>query len=514
MIEIVDRSRALLRAAAAALAITACMWSGHAASETPKDTIILSGGVDITAINPLDTFAVLPDRSLLDHLSDSLMRWATPTKLEPWLAESWTLIDDTTWEFKLRKGIKFSNGEPVTAESFKLFFDTIIDPNTKSSQRAFYANVIKEIQVVDEHTFRLVTQSPAPALLPRLMMAIPIPPQYFKSVGLAGYRAKPVFSGPYLLTEFVKDDHATLRARDDYWGGPQQWKTIVYRPILESAARIAALATGEIDLAIDVPPELQSMAERYPGVQIKKALSTRFFVIQLSNKQDSYPTKHRAVREAIAYGIDRESLARDLLGGAGVPAAWNAIGSFGENTALKPYPYDPERAKKLLAEAGVPNGIDLEFDAPSGRYIKDKEVAQAIAGQLAKANIRVRVNITEWGLLSKRVFSRTTAPLTLLAWGNPDQDPESHNRNLLRSDGSFTQFSDPALDAIVDKASVEMDPEKRKAYLFELQDYQRKEVPMIYVNQIGMIVGVSKKLADWQLRPDERIYFVSNNVVR
>jgi peptide/nickel transport system substrate-binding protein len=153
------------------------------------------------------------------------------------------------------------------------------------------------------------------------------------------------------------------------------------------------------------------------------------------------------------------------------------------------------------------------MDAPSGRYMKDSEVAQAIAGQLGKAGFRVRVHILEWGVMSKKVFSHQTSPLALLAWGNPDMDPESHNKNLLRSNGAFSQFADPALDGILEKASVEMDPDKRKADLFEQQAWQRKEFPIVYVDQIGMIVGVSGKLAGWTLRPDEKVYFYTNNVI-
>jgi peptide/nickel transport system substrate-binding protein len=205
---------------------------------------------------------------------------------------------------------------------------------------------------------------------------------------------------------------------------------------------------------------------------------------------------------------------RDVLGGAGRPSAWVSHGSVGENPDLKPLPYDPERSKKLLAEAGYPNGLDIDMEAPSGRYLKDKEIAEALVGQLAKAGVRVHLRIVDYTVLSKRVFAHEVSPLSLLAWGNAELDPALFDRSVLESNGIFTQFADPKYDAIMASANSQMDPEKRRKGLYEQQAYERKEFPIVYVAQIGQIVGVSKKLFDWTARSDERFYFLDNNVVQ
>jgi peptide/nickel transport system substrate-binding protein len=187
--------------------------------------------------------------------------------------------------------------------------------------------------------------------------------------------------------------------------------------------------------------------------------------------------------------------------------------TYGYNPALKPIPYDPERAKRLLAEAGYPNGIDVTLDASSGKYPKDKEIAEAIAGQLTSVGIRTTVKSYEWGVLTKRIFSHQASPMALIGWGDQNFDPESHNRLTLRSGSTWSQSNDPTLDALLDKIATEMDPDKRKAMIYEEQEYLRQNHPVAYILRMGVIAGVSRKLDWWRLRADEKYHFFQNREV-
>jgi peptide/nickel transport system substrate-binding protein len=470
-----------------------------------QDKVVISSGVDPVGLDALGVIVLLPDRALMDHISDTLLRWEEPGKLAPFLATSWKNIDPVTWELTLRDGVTFQDGEKFDAAAVKFSYETMLDPANKSPSRADHT-FVKEVQVVDPRTVRIVTNQPYPTAPNQFTMLHMMPPDYVKKAGIEAYRQHPIGTGPYRLVEHVRDDHVTLQSWDGYWGGPQKIKTIIYRPIKEDAARVAALLAGEIDMAMDVPPELVPMIERAKGVKIKMVPSARVYVMTLSTLFPDYPTTKQDVREAINYGIDRESLNKNILGGTGAPASWVNPKTFGFNPDIKPLHYDPDRARKLLASAGYPNGVDLVLDAPAGKYVKDKEIAEAIAGQLTKAGIRTTVKTYEWGVLTKRIWSHQASPLALFAWGDTRGDPVSVNKLVLQSGATWSQGQDPKLDALIDAIEGEMDPAKRKALIYQEQDYMREAYPMAYIVQLGAIFGTSAKLDWWQPRSDERVW--------
>jgi peptide/nickel transport system substrate-binding protein len=477
-----------------------------------QDRVVIAGGADVTGLNALDVLIIVPDRSLMDHISDTLLRRSPSGQLGPWLATSWKNIDDLTWELTLRQGVKFHNGEPFNAQAVKFFYDTMNDPAVISPSKTNHTSV-ERVEIIDDYKVRLITRRPYPIALTQFALGHMMPPAYVKQVGLDGYRRRPIGTGPFKFVEHVPDTRIVLAANDDWWGGPQRIKTLIYRPIKEDAARAAALAAGEVDLAMDLPPELLPLIERTRNVSVQKVLTIRTYVMLFSSLFPNYPTVKREVREAISYAIDRESLNTNILGGLGAPAAWISPTTFGINLDLKPLPYDPARAKRLLAEAGYPNGIDIALDASAGKYPKDKEVAEAIAGQLGAVGIRTTVKSYEWGVLTRRIFSHQASPMALIGWGDANFDPESHNRLTLKTGSTWAQSKDPKLDELIDKIGTEMDPEKRKALIFQEQDYLRQSFPVTYLVRMGVIAGVSQKLDWWKLRADEKYYFYQNKVV-
>ncbi len=496
----------------AALALWACaaIWTNNAAAQT---RIVIGGGADVVGMNALDVNITVPDRSLMDHISDTLLQWDEPGKLGPWLATSVKNIDPVTWEVKLRNDVKFQNGEPFNAAAVKFTFETILAPDTKAVARPNYT-FVDRVEIVDEFTARLITKDPLP-VVPNILASVHmIPPEYVKKVGVDAYRKQPVGTGPYRFVEHVRDTQITLEANPTYWGGAQDIKTIVYRPIKEAQARVSALVTGEIDLALQVPPELSAWVQGVPTAKIKTVLSQRSFVLLLSNVDPSFPTNNRLVREAINYAIDRKALNDGILGGVGAPTAWFNPKTFSADPSLQPLPYDPERAKKLLAEAGYPNGIDIAFDAPNGQYLKDREIAEAIVGHAAKAGIRFKLQTYEWAVFTKRGFSHQTNPALLMGWGDVMSDPHSHNRLMIGSQGSWSQTRDSELDKLIRRAETEMNPDARKAILQDIQNYERRESTAIYMVQIGDVYGASSKLDKWQPRSDEKVWMFRNTAKR
>src|SRR5262249_22103207 len=298
---------------------------------------------------------------------------------------------------------------------------------------------VGRVEIIDDYKLRLITRRPYPVLPTQLALAHMIPPAYVKQVGLDGYRRRPIGTGPFKFVEHVPDTRVVLAANDDWWGGPQRIKTLVYRPIKEDAARAAALVAGEVDLAMDLPPEIVPLIERGRNLAVQKVLTIRTYVMLFSSLFSSYPTVKREVREAISYAIDRDSLNVTIMGGLGAPPSFISPTTFGFNPDLKPLPYDPARARRLLAEAGFLNGIDIALDASYGKYPKDKEIAEAIAGQLGAVGIRTTVKSYEWGVLTRRIFSHQASEMALIGWGDANFDPESHNRLTLKTGSTRPQ---------------------------------------------------------------------------
>jgi peptide/nickel transport system substrate-binding protein len=462
-----------------------------------QDKIVISGGVDVVGLSGLDAVAIVPDKMLMAHIADTLLRTDKDGKLLPWLITSWTPINDLTWEIKLRQGVKFQNGEPFNAEAIKFFYDLMADPKFSTPAKSNHSWV-KNTEIVDDYTVRLTTKEPYPTAPNQFPSTFAVPPKYIKEVGFDAYRKRPVGAGPYRVTEYVRDDHLTMEAFDGWWAGKPKIKTIIYRPIREDAARVSALLTHEIDLAFDIPPELMSMVETGKDVAIKRVLSSRSYMLWFNNIDKSYPTTNAKVREAINYAVDREGLNKAIFADTGGPTAWLNPTTFGIDPSLKPVPYDPERAKKLLAEAGYPNGFDVVMDTPDGRYIKDKEYGQAIAGQLAKVGIRARATPYEWSVFTKRMWGHQSSPITLMAWVDSVNDPDAQNRRILVTDGTWSQYSDPKLDALMKRIESEMNPEARKALIFEQQKYMRESWPVAYLQMMGTVTAVSSKLSWFQ----------------
>lgn len=480
-------------------------------AQSRERTITISSGNDVTGLAPIDAWIVTPDVVLIEHLCDPLMtRWKSD-QVGPCLAESMRLVDDVTWEFKLRPNVEFHNGEKLTAEAFKLFFEVISNAETRSNLRSTHAHV-KEAQVVDDLTLRIITKDPTPAALTALVTTFPIPPRYYAQVGLTGYRRRPIGTGAFRFQERVADQRVVLVANDKYWGGRQDVRRLIYRPIREAASRASALIAGEIDIAVDLPPELTAMVDARPGIDVKKVVTGRVMLLSMNFARPELPTANVKVREAINFAIDRESLVRDVLAGNGAPVAFCPPFVPGHDAANPPIRRDLARARRLLAEAGYPNGLEFDLDTSNGRYLKDKEVAEAVAGQLGDAGMRVTVKPLDWSLMQRRMYSGTGSPVNLTAFLFSG-DVHNFNANNLKTGGTSASGSSPEMDALIERISHEMNPERRVQLIREQQRLLNTIWPKAFLMQLGAITATSRNAGSWEPRWDDRIRLMTNNIL-
>ncbi len=488
-----------------------------AAWAAPSGKVVVAQGVDPTTLDPHD-HEETPAYNVLLNLYDTLLIRDKDLKVIPWLATSYKLVNPTTWEFKLRQGVKFHNGEEFDAEVAKFSLERVANPALNLRMTAL--RIIERVEVKDKYTIRVITKKPFPTLDTQLALrGAMVPPRYFKEKDKAFLARNPVGTGPFKFVKWVKDDQIELEANEQFWKGAPKIKTLIFRPIPEEATRMSALQTGEVDLATNVPPHLVKEIKNHPKVTISSAPSVRtifipLYTVQCELTQGSWdctkpvqgPVANPKVRQAINYAVDVDSIIKNVLEGQGIRTATPLTSKhFGYDPKIKPFPHDPAKAKKLLAEAGYPNGIDVVLNSPSGRYPKDKEVAEAVAGQLTKVGIRAQLKVHEWTTYMNNIaYRHGGAPMWLIGWGNTTWDADGTLIPMFRTGQLLANYWNPDFNALLDDAQTNMDPKKRSQMYSKASRFFLDDPPAIPLYQQIDNYGVSRKL-QWTARPDERI---------
>lgn len=440
--------------------------------------------------------------TIVDNIFDTLVMRDKDMKLVPGLALSWKSLDDTTWEFKLREGVKFHNGESFDAEAVKFTLDRVLDPAAKSPTVS-YIRTIDRVEVVDPLTVRIKTKTPDP-LLPTRMSRYPtyiVPPKYVKEVGNDVFATRPVGTGPYQFVEFVPDQHVILQANKDYWRGPPAIEKVTWRAIPDGTARATALLTGEVDLIENVPVDLAPMVKASSDVdlvQVKNGGLTIYLGLVMSEK----PLDNVKVRQALNSAIDRQGIVDNILQGMATPRGTQVgAADFG----YKPVPvpvFDPKRARELLAEAGFPEGFSIKMQS-TRRYMKDAEVAQAIAQQFGDIGVKINQESLDWSVYVQQVPHK--GPIFMLGWGSTQTlDADAAVYAIMKTGEPYSGAAIPALDTLLDQSRAVVEPEKRKVLLEQIQDLAAEQVPVIPLYQEDALYAKAKSVT-FTGRPDARI---------
>jgi peptide/nickel transport system substrate-binding protein len=497
---------------AVALAASACL------AEAAKDKVVVAFGSNIPTLDPhmhSSRLAHIADWHLYDTLMDRDSKTYKPT---PGLAASLKNLNPTTWELKLRTGVKFHNGEPFNAEAVKFTIDRVLDPATKSVTRGNFT-WIKEVKVLDENTVHIITAKPFPAAAEFLTLAYIVPPKYLKSVGDEEFSRKPVGTGPYKFVEWRKAEHLIVEANENYWKdspkGTPKIKTIVFRTIPETTTQIAELLSGGVDIIRNVPPDQIAVVKDSPNARISaiKILRVNSLLLDSAGRASKTPLMNQKVREAIAYAINVDEMLGKILSGYAERTATgvNPL-HFGFDGSIKPYPYDPERAKKLLAEAGYPNGFEITLNTYSGTITSMDQMAEAVSGYLAKVGIKVkRRHIEDVGLWTSSGKEGKLEGIQYYSWGsNSIFDADAILYALTYSKEPLSYTKDTALDQLLDEGRTQIDPKKRLEAYAKAQNLLHEKFYWIPINVQYTIEGVNKKL-NYEAGSDEmmRVYSAS-----
>lgn len=440
------------------------------------------------------------------HMYDGLYRYDNEYNVWPGLAQSFKLLNDLTWEFKLRAGIKFHNGEDFNAEVVRFNVERHQDAASKSRMIADF-NDITKVEVIDPSTVRIVTKAPNPIVHHKFLQGLIVPMQYVKEKGQGALTTQPVGTGAYKFIRWVKDEIIELEANENYWGwqkgGPFEKsghiKKLVYRPIPEQGSRIAALKTGEIDLFHNISADFYKAVRENPDLDILESPAATQPMIVISQLKEG-PLRDKRVRQALNYAVDVGTIIKNIMGGVPLRNAsfTGPSTKLSYDPNLKPYPYDPKKAKDLMAAAGYPNGFEVVFDNPELGHDKQNEIVQAVAEYLGQVGVKTRI-VPHSRAENYRAKAKTdgSGPVGIMydTSYTPTGDPDFTLWQKVHSKGvaNFGYYDRAVADKLIEDARSTMDPEKRKKAYLEVTRLFYDDPPCIFLWEPKYTFAYNKK---------------------
>lgn len=436
------------------------------------------------------------ERQVNDNIYEALMARTPDGALTPGLAAAEpTQVDDTTWQFKLREGVKFHNGAAFNADAVVASVARVIDPANNSEQMAYFGT-IKSAEKVDDLTVNIITTGPDPILPSRMYWMKMIEPGYAASGDLA---SAPIGTGPYKLESWNRGSDLKLVANADYWGGAPEIDDATYRFVTEPGTRLSGLMAGEFDVITNLLPEFTTSVPKFAAVP---GLETSVFVLGTDNEV----TKDPKVREALNLAIDRQAMVDGLFMGYASIAKGVHVNpaATGFNGDLTPYAYDLAKAQSLIKEAGA-EGKPLVVVGESGRWLKDREQIEAVAAYWAQTGLSVTTDIQEFSKYLDSLMGDGPRPDAIfIANSNELLDADRELSFIYHKDGAAASNSDAEMAQMIDAARVETDTAKRKELLDSVQKKAHDlsyTVPLFNLNDI---YGMSERM-EWQPRVDAKL---------
>ena len=501
-------------------ATLALLLVAAAASAQPAQ-LVISQPAEATTMDPGRSTQVLTVNYFV-NLYDTLTRWDASLQLQPGLATSWKNVNETTWEFTLRQGVKFHDGAPLTAEDVKATLERNLQPGKTVVTPGF--TTIEAVQIANPTVIRIITKKPDPLIAVRMaqMGSQILPARLTTDDGVKELARRPIGTGAYRFVEWVKDERLVMDANRDWWGWegkPPAIERVVWKPIPDDFPRIVALEKGEADIITNVPPDRMKSIADGRATRLVTVQATRYVVLSMNTTQP--PLSDKRVRQAMHYALDVPAIIKNLYAGMGKPFSGGVADTdFGYNAALKPYPYDPGKAKALLTQAGYGGGVDLTVHAGTGTMVNDKALIETIVDMWSRVGIRGRIEMMEMGARQRMNNERAVPPSGLLL-GNPQS-------TLLDADGSLWRIFHPTgfngkywigsqpgqrFHDLMEQARYSLDPKKRKALYAEATAIIHEEKPWLELFQEVVVYGTSRRVA-FRPRADYRLIVSEMQVSR
>lgn len=463
-------------------------------NEEAKDSIVIAVSSDVLSMDPY-RYNETPTNQFMLHVYETLVTYDNNFKVQPNLAESWEVAEDgVTYTFHLRKGVKFHDGDELTSEDVIASFDIAKNPDSPSAFSNFF-NGIASYEATDDYTVTIKTNDVYPILLNDISNVY-----ILKKENIVGKTEEEIGdvvigTGRYKFVEQVKEDHIDLVANADHWSGEKPITNVRFRPITNEATRTATMLSGDVDLTVAVSVRDIDRINSTEGMSVITQQGLREIYLNLDSRKDSpfftdkpNPMANVKVREAMYRAIDEDTIVKNIMNNyATVMNSYIPINFNGYKDVERPS-YDPELSKKLLSEAGYPNGFEITLDASNDRYVNDGSIAQAVAGYLEKVGIKVNLNLMPKANFFSYIKPAENKSMMLMSgWSDPTAEGLTLEKDLLysydleRGIGTVNRghYSNPDIDALIDKASVELDGVKRAEYVAEADKLARADYAYI-----------------------------------
>jgi len=503
-----------LCAAVALLGFSSATLAKPGESASEPLVVAFQGGADtLDPIMRSVTVAYSWQRAMFDTITHQ----KRDGSIVPRIATEWKNLSPLQWQLTLRQGVKFHDGSPMTAEDVG---QSIMDTrNNPKSQMQVYVSSVKDFKVVDDHTLLINFSSPDPVFPVHLTNVVVMPEKLIAEKGREAFAQHPIGTGPYKFVNWQTDDYLTLAPWEDFWGDKPDFKYVKYQKIPNNSTRVAALISGEAQVAEGVAPADFERVKKDGNLKVVTDPGRRIMYLGLdySDKThfpgikgtDKNPFMDPNVRKAISLSINRKLIAGKLFDGAVTPAGqFLPVSSQAYDKNQQVPQLDAKQAKQLLADAGYKNGFELRFDSPNDRYLYDSLVAQAIAGFLQKSGVKTTVDAVPMTVFLSAKLQKHESSMYLLGWGNSNSlstwRSVFHCVDRAKGTGSsnYIQYCNPAADELIDKAYATFDDAQRNQLIRQAYDIAINKdyayIPLYYQSEVAAL----NKRIDWTPRPD------------
>ncbi len=504
--------------------LAACLAAGSIAGAAE---LVIGLGADVTSIDPHSNNAA-PNNSIAEQIFNKLIENDPRQNLKPGLAESWRTVDDLTWEFKLRRGVKFHDGSEFTAADVAYSIERPAIINTPGGFTIYTRSIIEKT-IVDPYTIRLKTATPYPNMPTDMAGLIIVSGKAARGATSADFDSgkATIGTGPWKFLRYVKGDRIELARNDHYWGPKPAWDKVTFRLITSDPSRIAALLAGDVQMIEIVPTADYAKLKGNKDISIFTTTSNRMIHLHLDSSRDKSPFitdkagrpleknpfKDVRVRKAFSKAINRNAIVERVMEGLAIPAGQlMPEGFFGVSPNLKPEAFDPDGAKKLLAEAGYPDGFGLTLHGPNNRYVNDDQIVQAVAQMLSRAGIATKVETLPFSVYVSRA-NKLEFSAALLGWGVTTGEATYPLRSLIATYNptkgfgtwNWGRYTNPQMDALLEQGLATVDNAKREKLLQQATELVLNDnglVPLHY--QVN--TWAARKGLTYTPRTDERTY--------
>lgn len=436
------------------------------------------------------------------QLYDTLYAPDKQGKLVPSLAVSYEISPDLlTYTFKVRPNVKFHNGAVMSSEDVKYSMERILDPAVKSTRRPSFAPVIDKVEAPSPDTVIFRLKQPDGAFLNKIAgYLFIVPKEYTQSLGTPeAFARAPVGTGPYKFVEQKVGQSVTLDRFDDYFGNKPGIKRLIFRLIEEPSSRVNALLANEVDLSDGIPTVDVARLEKTPGLSVVKLPIGSPLAVRIYSNEPGSPLANPKVRLALNYGLDVNALIKNVMHGVGAPLS-TYISSYypvGVNKDLKPYGYDPAKAKKLLAEAGYPNGFETTIYSSSDW---PKEIAETIAAYWSQIGVKLKIQRIDYAAWSRLNNTHKSGPLTLMQMSNAISDPIHPVQGAASKDGTWSDYSNPEVESLILEVNTKVNPQDRDRIFQKIGKILHDDAHSVLLTELIYVFAKDSSL-EWHPNP-------------